>query len=295
MSAPAPGRVPTTVPSTLPRRVCAEYLRDQRPHAREDLADLLGRSPMRAVVDARSAAPRRRRTGRSWPGSGSRPPSRSALPKVKRGCAAGFSSPTLPSSRPSSSVTKPLSGRSLAMKTAQVRPSSTSQKYSNELNLSATSASAGAATISTSGAEQAADAPRTPGRCRARSRPGPCASWRRSRRHRRPRPACPGCAAAQPGMSPAKIAMAVAVTIAAIAGDRRQEEGDRHQQRGRHGRRQARARRRRTGRTAPSRGSSGARSASNDQLRRPAARRPSSSTRRSGCSRPQGSGTVSSL
>ena len=36
------------------------------------------------------------------------------------------------------------------MTIAQVRPSSTSQKYSNELNLSANSASAGAATISTS-------------------------------------------------------------------------------------------------------------------------------------------------
>ena len=35
------------------------------------------------------------------------------------------------------------------MKTAQVRPSSTSQKYSKVPNLSATSASEGAATIST--------------------------------------------------------------------------------------------------------------------------------------------------
>ena len=36
------------------------------------------------------------------------------------------------------------------MTIAQVRPSSTSQKYSNELNFSATSASAGADTMSTS-------------------------------------------------------------------------------------------------------------------------------------------------
>ncbi len=36
------------------------------------------------------------------------------------------------------------------MKMAQVKPSITSQKYSKELNFSATSASAGAATISTS-------------------------------------------------------------------------------------------------------------------------------------------------
>ncbi len=46
-------------------------------------------------------------------------------------------------------MTRPLSGRSDVMNTAQVRPSSTSQKYSNELKLSAKSASAGAATIST--------------------------------------------------------------------------------------------------------------------------------------------------
>ena len=42
-----------------------------------------------------------------------------------------------------------MSGRSDVMNTAQVRPSSTSQKYSNELNFSANSASVGAATIST--------------------------------------------------------------------------------------------------------------------------------------------------
>ena len=47
------------------------------------------------------------------------------------------------------SVITPLSGMSLVMKTAQLSPSSTSQKYSKELNLIATSASAGAATIST--------------------------------------------------------------------------------------------------------------------------------------------------
>ena len=44
----------------------------------------------------------------------------------------------------------PFSGSLPAMKMAQVKPSITSQKYSNELNFSATSASAGAATISTS-------------------------------------------------------------------------------------------------------------------------------------------------
>jgi hypothetical protein len=42
-----------------------------------------------------------------------------------------------------------LSGRSDVMNTAHVKPSSTSQKYSNELNLSANSASAGADAIRT--------------------------------------------------------------------------------------------------------------------------------------------------
>ncbi len=77
------------------------------------------------------------------------PPSRSALPKVKRGNAAGLFRPTQATSRPPNSVTRPFSGRSLEMNTAQVSPISTSQKYSNELNLSANSASVGAAIIST--------------------------------------------------------------------------------------------------------------------------------------------------
>ncbi len=77
------------------------------------------------------------------------PPSISMLPNVKRGKPAGLPRPTQATSRPSSSDTKPLSGRSDVMNTAQVRPSSTSQKYSNELNLSANSASVGAARIST--------------------------------------------------------------------------------------------------------------------------------------------------
>ena len=49
-----------------------------------------------------------------------------------------------------SKVTMPFMGWSLVMNTAQVSPSSTSQKYSKELKFSATSASAGAARISTS-------------------------------------------------------------------------------------------------------------------------------------------------
>src|SRR6266496_3977136 len=60
-----------------------------------------------------------------------------------------FRSPTDETRSPSSSETSPFSGLPTAMKTAQVRPSSTSQKYSKVPNLSATSASEGAATIST--------------------------------------------------------------------------------------------------------------------------------------------------
>src|SRR6266542_983789 len=77
------------------------------------------------------------------------PPRSSTLPKVKRGIPAGFPRPTAAIRRPSISETKPLSGRSDVMNTAQVNPRSTSQKYSNELNLSAKSASVGAASIST--------------------------------------------------------------------------------------------------------------------------------------------------
>ena len=78
-----------------------------------------------------------------------RPPVSSALPKVKRGNPAGLSSPTEATSSPSSSETMPFSGLACARNTALISPSITSQKYSNEEKLSATSASAGAARIST--------------------------------------------------------------------------------------------------------------------------------------------------
>ncbi len=77
------------------------------------------------------------------------PPISSTLPKVKRGMPAGLLRPTLAISSPRKSETKPLSGCSDVRKTAQVNPIRTSQKYSNELNFSANSASVGAATIST--------------------------------------------------------------------------------------------------------------------------------------------------
>ena len=77
------------------------------------------------------------------------PPINSLLPKVQRGAPAGFSSPTHEISRPSSREITPFRGSEPAMNTAQVKPSITSQKYSNELNFSAISASAGAATMST--------------------------------------------------------------------------------------------------------------------------------------------------
>ena len=78
-----------------------------------------------------------------------RPPASSALPKVKRGNPAGLSRPTADTINPSNSDTTPFSGLPRARNTALSRPSSTSQKYSNDENLSATSASAGAAAIST--------------------------------------------------------------------------------------------------------------------------------------------------
>ena len=102
------------------------------------------------------------------------PPMSSALPKVQRGAAAGFSSPTQAISRPSSSEITPLSGSRPAMKTAQVKPSITSQKYSKELNFSANSASAGAATISTA-------TPKMPPRTEKTS-PAPSASSARPER-----------------------------------------------------------------------------------------------------------------
>ena len=139
------------------------------------------------------------------------------LPNVKRGKPAGLPRPTHATMRPSSSETTPLSGRSDVMTTAQVSPSSTSQKYSNELNLSATSASAGADTMSTA-------VPNSPP-IAENTRPAPSAvsAWpffviAYASSVYAADAGVPGIRSRQPGMSPEKIAIAVAVTIVAIAG-----------------------------------------------------------------------------
>jgi hypothetical protein len=70
----------------------------------------------------------------------STPPSMSTLPKVKRGTPAGLFNPIVATKRPMSRLTAPLTREAEPMKAAQVSPSSAIQKYSNEENLSATSA-----------------------------------------------------------------------------------------------------------------------------------------------------------
>ena len=150
MSAPAPGRAPTAVPSAEPRSNASGYFLI-RPHM--PLKTLpKGRS---TAISGRSVEQAKRSTSETAnmpiiSGMSGMPPINSLLPKVQRGAPAGFSSPTQEISRPSSRAITPLRGSVPAMNTAQVNPSITSQKYSKELNFSAISARAGAATISTS-------------------------------------------------------------------------------------------------------------------------------------------------
>jgi len=149
MSAPAPGSAPTAVPSAEPRTSCSGYFFTSAHMPAKTLPK--GRSTA-STGRSRLVAKRSTSDTANMPiisGISGMPPISSALPKVQRGAPAGFSSPTQASSRPSSSDTAPFSGSAPAMKMAQVKPSITSQKYSKLLNLSATSASAGAATIST--------------------------------------------------------------------------------------------------------------------------------------------------
>ena len=145
------------------------------------------------------------------------PPISSVLPNVKRGKPAGLPSPTQAIMRPSSSDTTPFSGRSDVMTIAHVSPSSTSQKYSNELNRSATSASAGAETISTAVPNRPPIAENT------RPAPSATSAWpffviAYASSVYAADAGVPGIRNRQPGMSPEKIAIAVAVTIVAMAG-----------------------------------------------------------------------------
>ena len=120
-------------------------------------------------------------------------------------------------SSPPRSETIPFSGSPTLMKTAHVRPSSTSQKYSNELKRTATSASAGAEVTSTT-------VPKSPP-ITLNTRPAPSAvsaspffviAYASS--VYAADAGVPGIRTRQPGMSPEKIAIAVAVTMEAIAG-----------------------------------------------------------------------------
>ena len=152
---------------------------------------------------------------------------------MKRGKPAGLSRPIAEISSPSSSDTMPFSGSPIVMNTAQVRPSSTSQKYSNELNFSATSASAGAARTSTI-------VPKIPPITEnTRSAPSTVSAWpffviTYASSVYAAEAGVPGMRSRQPGMSPEKIAIAVAVTMRGDRRHRRHEERHRHEQRGRH-------------------------------------------------------------
>src|SRR5215831_4413223 len=120
-------------------------------------------------------------------------------------------------SRPPSSETTPLSVSPMEMITAHASPSSTSQKYSNELNLRATSASDGAAVTSTTVpkmppmTENTRSAPSTVSAC-------PFLVIMYDSSVYAADAGVPGMRISAPGMSPEKIAIAVAVTIDAIAG-----------------------------------------------------------------------------
>ncbi len=77
------------------------------------------------------------------------PPASSLEPKVKRGVPISGSRPTCAMKRPRSSERTPLAIPPVETSAAHERPSTASQKYSNEEKLSANLASAGAATIRT--------------------------------------------------------------------------------------------------------------------------------------------------
>ena len=151
MSAPAPGSAPTSVPSALPRRICIGYFDGQRPHALEHVADRLvdDHAPAASVSTDVADDLRDREHADHQRDQADAAEQLGAAEGEAREAPPGCRGRRRRSAGRGSSVTRPFSGRSVEMNTAQVRPISTSQKYSNELNFSANSASAGAATIST--------------------------------------------------------------------------------------------------------------------------------------------------
>src|SRR6266850_6134903 len=119
--------------------------------------------------------------------------------------------------KPPSNETMPLTGLPVLMKTAQVSPSSTSQKYSNELNRTATSANAGAEVTSTTVPNKPPITLNTkPAPREVSASPFFVIAYASS--VYAAEAGVPGMRIRQPGMSPEKIAIAVAVTIEAIAG-----------------------------------------------------------------------------
>src|SRR5215470_1139598 len=120
-------------------------------------------------------------------------------------------------SRPPSNDTTPFTGLPVLMKMAQVSPRSTSQKYSNELNRTATSASTGADVTSTTVPNRPPITLKTsPAPSAVSARPFLVIAYASS--VYAADAGVPGMRIRQPGMSPEKIAIAVAVTIDAIAG-----------------------------------------------------------------------------
>src|SRR6186713_2281224 len=149
MSAPAPGNTPMMMPTMLPRTCGATYslvsfhwpammLPKRRYGSFGGSADSMAR-----ITSDTANTPTRA-------GMGSIPPSRSVLPKVKRGVPAGFSMPTHETSSPISMLAIAFTGDERATMVAHINPRKASQKYSYVENLSAISASGGARIISES-------------------------------------------------------------------------------------------------------------------------------------------------
>ena len=102
------------------------------------------------------------------------PSESSGTPKVKRSTPELTSVPMMPSRRPSTTMAIALMSEPCASTVAATRPSTISEKYSAGPNLSATSASGGAATAMTSVATQPAKNEPTAAVASA----GPARPWR---------------------------------------------------------------------------------------------------------------------